>query len=353
MRVFIFDEYQDDVNHLKESIIPLVEYAEGYADFNIAVERLGQQKPDILVININLISRIKELNISLKDIYILVIADFPEPEYLQLCLSIGALDLLIKPLQYTDIKNAIDKARKTLQARYTTVSPLAIKRPRFGRVISFFSIEQGIGQSLMASNLAACLTLQTAKVLFVSLEANFLEKQQSLFHLAQIAAENYYLLYKNEYLDVLVPKTDSGFSEEQVFSLISKMKKNYDYIILDLAKQISGSTMIALNFSEVIVYLITLDRAFLTKIIENFRQLNHFNIQNDRIFTVINEKNELPTISKKELEETLPINCFIPKDAYTIEEAVKKQEPFAIAFSAALISQKVHALGKSIIEKLS
>lgn len=349
MKIFIFDEYEDDLREIKEHVMLLADQVDACFDFNSAVHHLSTHYSDIVILNLNVISRLKELNIPLHAMTIIAIADSPEPEYLRLCMSINAVDLLIKPIQFQDIKAAINKSKHLIAGGLIENRPTSPLPNKAAKIITCFSFLELSGQSFLADNLPIYFAGQGYQTLLIDFNGHkntipFLPKNQN-------KNEHDDVLYQQIFgMDILIPGEPENLYEDRIFSIITKMKKNYDYIFLDTHKKIEGATLMSLNLSDIIIYLISPDRVFLQKIEDYFNQLKTFNISEENIIIVINEDENLPTLSKKEIEDTLKqkINFFIPKDDVLIGQAATQAQPFITSFPDVPLSQKIKSIAEFI-----
>ena len=336
MKIFILDEYEPDAQFIKTHVSQLDEILV-CSDFNKAVAYLKNNKPDIVFINITVISRLKELEIDLVNFVTIAIADSPEPEYLRLCMSIRAVDLLIKPLLIESIDIAYTKAKTQFQP--------APHMP-MGRLIAFFSPIPGVGQTFILSNLAAQIAIN-AKIVILDLSDSYATFNQ-IFNLKPPLIEPTYELYQDLFgLDLLIPNSNA-LTEAAIFTLINKVKKEYDIIFIDIPKKRENYAVLALNLTKILVFILTLDRNHLSKLSEDFAFIKSLNIASDHIILLANETTSAPTISKKEMEETLlhRIEYLMPRDTHIVDAAQIKHTPAILAFPNDLMSIKLIQLAQ-------
>lgn len=358
MKVFILDEYPEDAKTLKSHISLLAEQVDACFDFNTAVHDLRIALPDVLVLNINVISRLRELDIPIHRTQIIVIADLPEPEYLRLCMSINAVDLLIKPLQFSDLQAAFQKI-KFFSRGYPLSSESAatpIQKSKAGKVISFFSALPQIGQTLFSVNVATQIAQSELAVVWWTSDIPSI--QDSISHATGFHREFNQVLYPEILgVDVLVNTADLGdqLTAEHIFSIITKLKKEYDVIVIDLLKMVNPATMMTLNLSDILIYTIRLDKTVFSEIQQSLDQLKGVNIMAKNIFIISNENQSMPSISKKDAEELLThkIQFLIPPDPYVVTQSAQKNEPFSLAFPESLISQKLQGLTQQILDRIA
>jgi len=117
----------DDEPIIVNGLSRLLDYAElGFdevleaTDSRIALDMLLSRKPDVMISDVSmpnlngldLLNRIREEKMDTRVIFL---SGFPSFEYAQKAISLGAVAYLLKPVEASELKKAIEKARKGLE----------------------------------------------------------------------------------------------------------------------------------------------------------------------------------------------------------------------------------------------
>jgi pilus assembly protein CpaE len=252
----------------------------------------------------------------------------------------GVMEVIGFPISQSELLEAIERLRSR---RYISSS----YRPR-GKILSFISAKGGAGATFIAGNLGYALaTVCKQKVLFIDLHMQF---GDAAFYLVESAgpstltdvisqtgldstviasattqvAENYYLLQAPDSPDKAV-----GIKPQHIDNLLTVAIQDYDFVIVDLPREIEAITMKVLDrsdkifvvFQPVISYL----RA-LAKVLHLFTLLGY---ESRKIGTVLNRMDKAVAISPAKMEDAIqkPIDWTFPNDFINATESVNTGIP--------------------------
>ncbi|MFA5880006.1 MAG: hypothetical protein WC860_07520 [Candidatus Margulisiibacteriota bacterium] len=349
LKILIVDENPRNIQCIKKELLLHIAEIEIISEFSRAVQYLENFKVDILFVNVNLISRFLHKNLVLDDVYSIVIGDVPEPEYLRLAMLFKASDLIFQPLLPDIINQAFNKAKNIMVefgCKRNTENKTA-------KIVNFFSILPEIGQTSISLRLAFKLaTLNKFNVLWTDLtnDSNlikiFADKTENVTY---DEIKDVSKILKIDSLKLLLIDEQQLNSDVNLFSLLNKLKKRFDYIIIDSPKCFSNTSLVVLNLSNIIYYLTSLEKAQFDDSLINFNSLKKLNINNEAINILVNKyENCNNTYTKKEAEELMKnkIQIILPKietyDKIKVSEFINNNTPD-------LVTQKLDLLLDSII----
>ncbi len=252
----------------------------------------------------------------------------------------GVAEVIGYPVTRLELLEAVERLRSR---RYIASS----YRPR-GKILSFISAKGGAGATFIAGNLGYALATNCEqKVLFVDLHMQF---GDAAFYLVESAgpstltdvisqtgldssviasattlvAENFYLLQAPDSPDKAV-----GIKPQHIDNLLTVAIQDYDFVIVDLPREIEAITMKVLDrsykifvvFQPVVSYL----RA-LAKVLHLFTLLGY---ESRKIGTVLNRMDKAVAISLGKIEDAIqkPIDWVFPNDFLNATESVNAGIP--------------------------
>lgn len=189
------------------------------------------------------------------------------PDLILRSLRAGARDFIRLPV------NA-DEFRTVLERTAEFCNSLAEAPKKRGRVVSVFSSKGGCGTSFVATNLAAATNAATVLVdlnlqagdlsLFLGVEPKF-----SIADLVENRARcddsllKSYLAPHNSALSLLAAPREADLADdiepEHVFDVIEILRERFEYVVIDPQHTFDAITLAALDQSDEIVLVLTLD----------------------------------------------------------------------------------------------
>ncbi|MDW7675483.1 MAG: AAA family ATPase, partial [Bacillota bacterium] len=242
---------------------------------------------------------------------------------------------------------------------------------RENQVVTVFSTKGGVGKSTVAVNLAVSLAQNgKKKVALVDLDLQFgdvavmlnvlpkrtiTELTQNIETLDEDELEQYLVGHESgvkilpapnrpEYADLV--------SSSQVEKVISLLKKNYDYIVVDSPPFFHDTNMVALDMSDQILLITALD---LSTIKNSKLSLEVFETLHHKVKTkmIVNRSSEENGIKITDLEHSLGFlsACHIPSDGRTVIGAINKGIPFVTSEPDSKLSKSIEQLRRIVMEK--
>jgi pilus assembly protein CpaE len=145
---------------------------------------------------------------------------------------------------------------------------------KLGRMIAVFSSKGGCGASFIATNVASALQDPTALVdlnlqtgdldLFLGVEARFsiVDVVQNRSRIDDALLKTYLIPHSTR-LSLLASPHDAGASEsiepEDILGVMNLLRERFDYVVADLEHSFDAHTLTALDHSDEILLVLTLD----------------------------------------------------------------------------------------------
>lgn len=308
----------------------------------------------------NIIGTVQRLYLNLPTCSQILIHENSEMEMLQQAVKAGVRNLLNWPVDGAELQDNIrylynvESARKNMNS-----APAAGGRQ--SQVITVFGTKGGIGKTTVAVNLATTLARVGKKTAIVDLDLQFgdvgvfldIDTKDSI---AELVAENdfdidrikSYLQLHQSGLHVLCAPKSPEYAEtvnsSHIEKIINGLRPFYDYIIIDTPPAFNDNTLTALELSNQIYFILTLDISTLrnAKISMGVMEsLEH----GGKIKIIVNREAE-SVISVKDAEKVVksPVYCRIPSDWKTATASLNKGVPFVLDSPNAKISAALYKL---------
>jgi pilus assembly protein CpaE len=270
----------------------------------------------------------------------------------------GAVEFLTRPVERADILAALDKL-----SRFHRGSAPA---RRSGRLTSVFSTKGGLGVTTVASNLAVALASRgTESILLVDLDsrqsdiATFLNLRTSYSVLD--AFENVGRMDES-FLRGLLVRHGSGlwvlpgpqrmeriqFGAEPVRIGLEVMRSYFDHIILDLRHDLDPGTVAALELSDTILFLSSLDVPSIRSSVAGLAAFRHLGINQQRLKVVVMRDDTSEDMTTKQVRDALGLPIFwrIPNDFQAVMSSINTGNPVVTASPRSKIARSVIQLSE-------
>lgn len=207
-----------------------------------------------------------------------------------------------------------------------------------GKVITVTSSKGGVGKTIFATNMAGVFDYLKKKVLLIDMDLACggisvllnLEKSKTIYNLYDDILNNRfkdlndYVYHYSDNIDIIPsckdPRQGNKIDGKGIEQIISAYKNNYDVIILDTAHIPSVASLVSLDISDNILYIVTdnmqdlKNTASMLTILKDMKKDNIKVILNN---SCRNEKNyfsrfDIKSVIKNNIDYILPNSMFIP-----------------------------------------
>ncbi|MBS4210382.1 AAA family ATPase [Bacillus sp. FJAT-50079] len=282
-------------------------------------------------------------------IAILYIHDRQDFHMLREIIRAGATDYMVIPDEMDILEERI-RGIASIKAGVAEGAATSGFKRGSGQVFAFYSGKGGVGKTFLSSAFAQTLKLEsTAKVLFVDLNLQYggaetffgVEGNRSLIDLKPVIHEindnHIRNISENEpssKLEILISPRDAELAEsidgDFVTRLLRACRRSYDFIIVDLPSEMDEVTYAALEESDRIYYVMTLDTPSIRVLKHVEELLLRLGIESEgRLELIINEKGRENELNKKDLERFVqyPISAEIKRDIKGVQAAINQGRP--------------------------
>ena len=331
----LWDELQSSLQDLPVRI--LLEQSE-VGELGALVDRVERMRPDVIFLDISALREpleqvIRKLRSSAGNPVVLALNTTAEPSAILDALRSGAAEYLYPPMR-EQLEAALDRiGSERKHANQAT--------RRGGHSIGFMSAKGGCGATTIACHTAVELPHQTgARVLLADLDlesgiVGFLLKTPGRYSIADAVAntqrldENYWkALVSNGIagLEIITaPSTPSRqpYRPEQLRIVLSFIRTQYDWIVLDLGRGLGFNSVAALEEVDDLFLVTTLEVPALHQSKVIIQKLLDSGYKSNRLHLVLNRAPKRYEVTLEELEGMLglPIYAVLPNDYLALNES--------------------------------
>ncbi len=245
-----------------------------------------------------------------------------------------------------------------------------------GKIITVTSTKGGVGKTIMALNLAGVYHLLKKKTLIVDFDlyggsvglALNVEGEKTIFNLVDDLTNNRYqsfedyIYHYNENIDILCspkdPRQAGKIDVKYVTMILSNAEYKYDVILVDTSHNLTPINIVALDYSDQILYVMTNDPMDLKNTKSFMAIMKDSGIDNLKV--VLNDscdtsKNyftnfDIKNVIKANIDYTISSGFFIPDiDRYIMDGKILLLNK-RLSFLDRKDYNKIVAMGKELID---
>lgn len=375
----------DDVAETRENIKKLlmfendIEAVGEAANGDEALAFARHLKPDVVLMDINMplmdgITATERMTLEQPQIGIIIMSVQGEQEYLRKAMMAGAREYLIKPPSGDELVATIRRVYEVEWKRRQSMGAVvqsAIKEEQRepGRVISVFSTKGGVGKSIIAVNLAVSLKNTTnLRVAMLDLDLQFGDVAMLLDLLpkrtiADLVSEPEHM--DKEMLEGYMIEHDSGvrvlpaplrpeyaemINGRHIESIIKILKESYDYIVVDTCQSFQDTILAALDASDLIYMVTTLDVPTIKNIKLGLEVMSSLHYENDRVKIILNRSTAEMGVSIQDLTSSIryAVACQLPSDGKVVVGSANRGIPFVQSDPKSPMTMAIQDLAKQI-----
>ncbi|WP_035625318.1 AAA family ATPase [Herminiimonas sp. CN] len=282
--------------------------------------RVSQVVPDVLIVDSACDGRtdlepLERLGQIYPNMAFIVLCEQQSPDFLIQAMRAGVREVLPFPASADALKAAVERIRHKQGFAPT----------RKGKVLAFISCKGGSGATFLASNLAYALAAQSGKKVALfdfNLQFGdallFLSDQKPATTLADVARDIHRLdaamlassmVNVGLNLSVLAAPEDPAHGmevkPEHIDTLLKLARNQYDFVILDVGRNLDAQTIKALDNADMIFPVLQITLPFIRdgkRLLDVFRTLDY---PKDKVHLVVNRFEKGGDIGLSDLEQSL------------------------------------------------
>ncbi|WP_102348659.1 AAA family ATPase [Bacillus sp. Marseille-P3661] len=322
-----------------------------YEIFSDLKQDLENSKGTVVILGPNTLSDPYEICQSITRVYpltaVLLLLNKADIDYKKAMFS-GAVDVVDIDTDETELVESFKKAEQVISLKQETDQ--TFKRQKAAKVITVCSTKGGVGKTTISVNTAVALNKHNLNVAVIDLDLQFgdisllFDEQPSktIYDWVKQSYENGdksiddYLVKTKMGIDILAAPTLPEFAElitgEHIAYLIETMKLQYDAIVIDTPPAFVDTSLVALEHSDHILLIASLDLPALKNGKLAIDTLNLLGLK-EKISIVLNRDSEMEGMTMELIENVLgmKIHWRIPSDYRTVISSINKGEPFVLS----------------------
>ena len=381
IRVLIVDDIPSTLDNLQKllSFEDDIEVCGTAGDGRRAIEEARRLNPDIVLMDVNMpqMDGIQATELMAQEAPgspVIIMSVQGERDYLRRAMQAGAREFLIKPFSGDELIASIrrvDQLEQKKESYLVKTGPGgSAPRVQLGEVFLVFSGKGGIGKSIVASNLAVALAMETgARVALVDLDLQFgdvgvllnLDHSRSITDLAENEgppdAEFLMDVLANgpEGIKVLLapisPELADLVTADHFRSIMEEMRRNFDFIVVDTASHLAELNLEAIELSSRIIVVTALNIPAIKDTKLTLKVLESLNVDPERILLLLNRSDAHSDFNKEAVEQNLrfSISLQLPQDPRVVSASVNRGAPFVAASPEAEVSRSIRELVSRLV----
>lgn len=318
---------------------------------NAAIIALGSN-PEVAV------KFIQRLNTECPKTAIISAAQDASPDLILQSLRAGAREFLRIPISGDELRTVLDRISEFCEKQ--------VEAPKKkGRMIAVFSSKGGCGTSFIATNLAACVS-QRSVLVDLNLQAGDLplflgvDPKYSIADMAEKRARldegliNSLVTPYSSHLSLLAAPKEADSADEiepqHVFEVLQRLRESYDYIVLDPQHTFDSITLAALDQSDEIVLVLTLDIPAIRSTQRALEIFDRLGYPRKKVRIVVNRWSKQIDLDLRQVEKFLgePVVGFVPSDYQTAVNSINLGTPLVQSDATSKIALEIRRIAQTI-----
>jgi pilus assembly protein CpaE len=348
--------------------VPTVTLVGEYSDLQEALLYAPATRADLLVVEVDAdesqatppaVTAIEQLAGKLPETAILATGRGISAELVIRVLRAGALEFLRRPVERADLVAALEKL-----ARFRGAAPQ--RHP--GRITSIFAPKGGLGATTLATNLAVSMaelakdqtllvevdTRQSDIVTFLDLRPRYsiLDVVENVGRMDESLLRGLLTRHTSGLWVAPGPtRVERGqFSAEHISGAIEVLRTHFDHVVMDLRHDFDPGTIAALEASDVILFVTSLDVAALRSGAAALGAFRHLGLDSKKVKVVVMRDGTADDVTLRHARDTLglPVYWRTPSDYPTVVASINAGQPVVSTSPRARIAKNLRELAETL-----
>lgn len=307
----------------------------------------------------------RELDEADKDVIVVMIASEPDTALLRAAMQAGVRDVLASTETTETILSSIVAADEAMERRHRAEPATA--EAGNGKVISVFSMKGGVGKSVLATNLGVALASTGASTILADLDLQFgdvsvmlqIAPEHTIYDVVQafdrLDAEmlrGFLLTHDSGLLTLLAPvrpEDSESCTSARVSQIIGMLRQLAQYVVLDTPASLSEIVFAALEQSDLILAVATMDVPSVKNTKVSLQKLRQLGFDGDMIRLVLNRADSKVWLEPHEIEKVISdrIVARIPSDRL-VPRSVNKGVPVVLDAPKSSVAKSMLGLAREV-----
>lgn len=294
-------------------------------------------------------------------------------ELLKAAMQNGIFEVIDAGASSSELEAALDRAKEFLGQITTDEDKVSVTETGKAKIISLFSAKGGAGKSFLAINLAASIGAATGKtVAILDLDLAFGDiavmlsvfPQRTIFDAAEVEEkldsdmlDGFLSPTKLDNIRVMPapvePEQAELISQKTITKILNLLSEMVDYLIIDTPAKFSDHTLAALDRSDLIIMLASMDVPSIKNTKITLRILDELEYKRDKFVLILNRANSEVGLTTKEIARTLnfDIDGTIPSDR-AVPQSVNRGIPLVKEYPKSPAAKNIAAISDMLLKRL-
>jgi len=287
----------------------------------------------------------------------------------------GAREYLIKPFSHDELVAAIRRVHQ-LEEKKGTFAKAAVPdgsgapRPAaLGEVIVLFSGKGGVGKTLLATNLAVALAVETeSRVALVDLDLQFgdIGVMLNLDHSRSITDVVDSETLEPEMLNEIMAQGPNGvrvllapispeladlITSDHVRMVMAELRKTFDYVVVDTSSHLADFNLEVIESAQHVLVVTALTIPAIKDAKLALKVLESLTVDPSAVLLVVDRSDSHSDFNKDSIEQNLrqSVGAQIPYDPRVVGDSINRGIPFVISSPESDISRSIRELAGALV----
>ena len=337
----------------------------GGNDTDQLYEEIVRLKPNAAIIALGpnaeqAVRFIERLNVECPNTTIISASENASPDQIIGSLRAGAREFLRIPISPDELRTVLGRVSEFCHKQKTDEAP----RKR-GRMVAVFSSKGGCGTSFIATNFGAATNAKTVLVdlnlqagdlpLFLGVDpkysiADMVEKRNRLDE----SLIGTLVTPHSKHLSLVAAPREADSADEiepqHVFEVLQKLREHFDYVVLDPQHTFDSITLAALDQSDEIVLILTLDIPAIRSTQRALEIFDRLGYPRKKVRIVVNRWSKQIDLDLRQVEKFLgePVVGFVPSDYQTAVNSINLGTPLVQSEPGSKIALEIRRIAQEI-----
>jgi pilus assembly protein CpaE len=321
-------------------------------------------RPNVVVITMSAanseqaLKLIEKLSVEIPQTAIITAARNASPDLILRSMRAGAREFLRLPIINEEFKTVLDRT-----AEFCAGQKIAPKKK--GRMIAVFSSKGGCGTSFIATNIAAALNAPTVLVdlnlqagdlpLFLGVDPKYsiADMVENRARMDDSLLASYITPHSSKLSLLAAPReADSAddIEPEHVFEALERLRESYDYVVLDPQHTFDAITLAALDQSDDIVLVLTLDIPAIRSAQRALEIFDRLGYPRKKVRIIVNRWSKQIDLDLQQVERFLKerVTGFVASDYQTAVTSINLGQPLVQSEPTSKITVEIKRITTAI-----